>query len=188
MAVARGARERGEADVQQRSMNIAVGDDHVAFLSKSKKSAQIGLNPRPEHQRRLAAHEARKLFVEPQVKVHRAVEHSRTRTARAISRDGFDGRSFDFGVRGEAQVIVRAEHKHAAVAHHNFGLARIYRAGKFSEVRVKPCATKFVRFSVTDSFLEYVFRSNARRLLHNAHPHSTASLRSPSIYEGPCRV
>ena len=52
------ARERRQTAVQYRSVNVAVGDDNVAFLCDSRQSAQVRLKARAENQCGLAVHEA----------------------------------------------------------------------------------------------------------------------------------
>jgi len=104
---------------------VSVRYDDVAFLRNGRKRTQVSLEPGTEHQRGLPLHEARERFFERHVQVHCAVEHARAGAARSVQVYSFFSGSFDFRISGKSEVVVRAEHEDAPVAHHHFGLARI---------------------------------------------------------------
>ena len=101
--------------VVQRGVHVAVDRTPRCVLLLSRRGAgrEVHLVAGGEDQRRLLADEGGELLLELLVQLHRAVDQARAGHARAEAIDGGLGRLAHLGVRGQAQVVVRAEHQHA---------------------------------------------------------------------------
>src|SRR5436189_4874201 len=110
MTKAYGFSEGCKASVKQRSMNIAVCNDDVAFLGNAGECSQIRLKTCAKDQRRLAFHKLCKLFFKLKMQSHCAVKHTRAGTTSTIFIYSLSGSLLDFLVGGQAQIIVRPEH------------------------------------------------------------------------------
>src|SRR6185369_8665006 len=88
----------------------AVEEHGVVVSEQRRQNAEVYLETGREDQRGLALHEMREALFELGVNRERSVEKRRARTPGAELFDGGDGGGFDFGVAGQAQVVVRAQH------------------------------------------------------------------------------
>jgi hypothetical protein len=129
-------------------------------------AGQVHLIAGGEDQRRLFAHEGRDLGLELFVKLHRAVDQARAGHAGAEAVDGVLGRFTHFGVRGESEVVVRAEHQHALAV--DLGLGSVVEVER-AEEGVDAHLARVVGGHELVGLLEHVFAADARErgaLLH----------------------
>ena len=108
--------------VVDRRVNVAVDDGDALLVGKERRDGgEVDLVAGGEDQRRFLAEKRGQLFFELVVQLHRAVDEPRAGHARAELVDRVARRFAHPRVRRQAEVVVRAEHDHAAPFEHRFG-------------------------------------------------------------------
>src|SRR5262249_5431635 len=119
----------------------------------------VRLIARREDERGLLAEVRCELLLELVVELHRSVDEARARHARTEPIDRRLRRLTHLGMRGEPEVIVRAEHHHATAVDHRLGaVVQIER----TEEGVHAHLPRVVRGEELITLLEYVLAADAR--------------------------
>ena len=139
---------RGEgqaASVHDAGMVTVVTDDVVVAAHHHGQHALVDGEPGREAQGLVLSHEGGQFFLQPHVKVKRAIEESASGTARAILVQGLLGRADDALIPSQSRISVGAEHQHAVTAHLHFSALL---AGYFPEIRIHAGIHVLLRLSV----------------------------------------
>jgi hypothetical protein len=90
---------------------VVLVDHHGVVPPRDRRDrADVGAKAGGEHERPLLAHEPRQPLLELLMDVEVAVEQARSRARRAVRRERLGGPLAHVWVRGEAEVVVGAEH------------------------------------------------------------------------------
>ena len=112
------------AAVDDAGMVFLVHDYDVVSPDQRGNRAEIGLHPRAEYERGFLTHERGEPFLELYVYAHRPVDEAAPGAAGSEDVDRLLSRFPDLGMKGQAKVVVRPQHKHFMAIHHDFGAFR----------------------------------------------------------------
>lgn len=146
---------RGTVDTR---VGFLVADEVIVPSDKRTDDSEIRLEASPERQRLLLAEKIRKFRLKFEMKIKRAVEKTRTRTARSALLQRLDPSLNDFGTGRESEVVVRAEHNTTTPFHNHLDvLSRLEPV----EIRIDPSPTRHIRASVLLAFMEKWFHASS---------------------------
>jgi len=142
------------APVQDAGVIVFIGDDDVVAPDERRDGAEVGLIAGAEDERGFFSHEMGEPPLQFQVQFQRAVEKTGAATAGAKGLQGCDGGLPHFGMHGEPQIVIRADHDQVSAVNDRF---RTFIVGDGAEVGVKPgLARRFRLRKSAFAFLEQV--------------------------------